>query len=192
MKNLRKLSTRSLLGVLAIALTITSVAGMLLFVQNFAPQTISNPAGLNAICTSLTDSVSNNGTTGNAEVFHLIYSCGGGPLTSTSQSVLSVAATGSYKPTFGPIDTSASTAHVISTSLTLQTNSIQSGALWCQSGNPSYALTSGTALTLTAGLTCQNGTSTNPVNLYIYDLDITVDSFGTVSVAAFQVTWVSA
>jgi len=108
MKNIRKLSRRTALATIALALSITSVAGMLLFTQNFAPQTISNPAGLNAVCTSLTDSVSNNGTTGGHELFSLVYSCGGGPLTSTSQSILSIAATGSYKPTFGPIDTSGS------------------------------------------------------------------------------------
>ncbi len=187
-----KRTRRSILGLVAIALTITSVAGMMLFVQNFTPQTISNPAGINSGCASLTDLTSNNGTTGTAEIFHLVYSCGGGPLTSTTQSVLTIATTGNYKPTYGPIDTSASTANVVSKSLSLLGNSIQAGALWCTAGTPSYTLTSGTALALTAGLTCQNGTSTNAVNLYYYQLDIVVNSFGTVSVAAFSVTWVSA
>jgi hypothetical protein len=189
--NLRKLSRRGILGILALSLSVTSVFALALFTQSFAPQTISNPAGLNAICTSLTDSVSNNGTSGNEELFTLDYSCGGGALTSTSQSVLSVATTGNYKPAFA-IDTSGSTATIVSTSLSLLGNSIQGNALFCNSGAPSYSLTSGTPVALTSSLTCQNGSTSAPVNLYYYELDIVVSSHGTISVAGFSITWVDA
>ncbi len=185
------MSTRTILGVIAVSLTVTSVFAMVLFVQNFAPQSISNPSGLNIVCSTVTDSVSSNSSTGGHQLFTLTYTCGGGPLTSTSQSVLSIAASGNYVPTF-TIDTSSSTASITSTSLALLGNSIQSGALWCVSGNPTYPLTSGTAVALTSSLSCQNGTSVNAINVYYYKLDIVVSSFGTINVSAFSVTWTNA
>lgn len=190
MKNLKKLSRRGILGILALSLTVASVFGMIIAIQNFAPQVISNPAGLTISCLTVTDAVSSNSSTGGHQLWTLTYTCGGGPITTNAQSVLTVTS-GSYIPTY-TIDTSGSTATITSVSLTLIGNSVQGGTLFCNANIPTYTLTSGTAIALSNPAGCNNGGSNATVSIYYYSLAIVVSTFGTISVGGFSVTWTNA
>ena len=193
--SIRKLSTRSLLGVLCLSLVVSSGFALFLFTQTLPTLTISNPAGLTSLCASplIAGTTVNNGTAGGHESFTTAYSCTS-PIASlptlTTQSVMAVVTAASYIPTF-VIDTSASTATVTSVVVQLNTQSIQSGASWCISGNPSFVLTSGTAQALATNYTCQNGTATNPTNVMWYTVTVVASTFGTVNVASFSITWKS-
>jgi len=193
--SIRKLSTRSLLGVLCLSLVVSSGFALFLFTQTLPTLTISNPAGLTSLCASplIAGTTVNNGTAGGHESFTTAYSCTS-PIASlptlTTQSVMAVVTAASYIPTF-IIDTSASTATVTSVAVQLNTQSVQSGASWCISGNPSFVLTSGTAQALATNYTCQNGTATNPTNVIWYTVTVVASTFGTVNVASFSITWKS-
>ena len=193
--SIRKLSTRSLLGVLCLSLVVSSGFALFLFTQTLPTLTISNPAGLTSLCASplIAGTTANNGTAGGHESFTTAYSCTS-PIASlptlTTQSVMAVVTAASYIPTF-IIDTSASTATVTSVAVQLNTQSVQSGASWCISGNPSFVLTSGTAQALATNYTCQNGTATNPTNVIWYTVTVVASTFGTVNVASFSITWKS-
>jgi len=193
--SIRKLSTRSLLGVLCLSLVVSSGFALFLFTQTLPTLTISNPAGLTSLCASplIAGTTANNGTAGGHESFTTAYSCTS-PIASlptlTTQSVMAVVTAASYIPTF-VIDTSASTATVTSVAVQLNTQSIQSGASWCISGNPSFVLTSGTAQALATSYTCQNGTATKPTNVMWYTVTVVASTFATVNVASFSITWKS-
>jgi len=193
--SIRKLTTRSILGMIALSLVVSSGFALFLFTQTLPTLTISNPAGLSSLCASplIAGNTVNNGTAGGHESFTTAYSCTS-PIASlptlTTQSVMAVVTAASYIPTF-VIDTSASTATVTSVVAQLNTQSIQSGASWCISGNPSFVLTSGTAQALATSYTCQNGTATNPTNVMWYTVTVVASTFGTVNVASFSITWKS-
>ena len=195
--SIRKLTTRSILGMIALSLVVSSGFALFLFTQTLPTLTISNPAGLSSLCASplIAGTTVNNGTAGGHESFTTAYSCTS-PIaspyapTAIAQGVLSVVTAASYIPTF-IIDTSASTATVTSVAVQLNTQSIQSGASWCISGNPSFVLTSGTAQALATSYTCQNGTATNPTNVMWYTVTVVASTFGTVNVASFSITWKS-
>src|SRR5712664_344982 len=121
--SIRKLSTRSLLGVLCLSLVVSSGFALFLFTQTLPTLTISNPAGLTSLCASplIAGTTVNNGTSGGHESFTTAYSCGSpiaspfGP-TATTQSVMTVVTAATYFPNFA-IDTSASTATITSVTL---------------------------------------------------------------------------
>src|SRR2546430_9607086 len=131
--NMKKLATRSILGMVALSLVVSSGFALFLFQQSLPTFTVSNPAGLSSLCASplIAGTTVNNGTSGGHESFTTAYSCST-PITSpyaptaTTQGVLSVVTAASYIPSF-TIDTSASTATVTSVTLQLNAQSIQVG-----------------------------------------------------------------
>src|SRR6266699_6827950 len=135
--NVKKVTTRSILGMIALSLVVTSGFALFLFVQTIPTFSVSNPAGLTSLCAQplIAGPTVNNGTSGGHESFTTAYSCTS-PIaspyapTAIAQGVLSVVTAASYIPTF-IIDTSASTATVTSVAVQLNTQSIQSGASWC-------------------------------------------------------------
>ena len=149
--SIRKLTTRSILGMIALSLVVSSGFALFLFTQTLPTLTISNPAGLSSLCASplIAGTTVNNGTAGGHESFTTAYSCTS-PIaspyapTAIAQGVLSVVTAASYIPTF-VIDTSASTATVTSVVVQLNAQSIQGGASFCNANVPLFTLTSGTA-----------------------------------------------
>src|SRR5713226_5958869 len=113
--NMKKLTTRSILGVLALSLVVTSGFALFLFTQTLPALTVSNPAGLTSLCAQplIAGTTVNNGTSGGHESFTTAYSCGS-PIaspfnpTAITQSIMTVVTAATYFPTF-TIDTSAST-----------------------------------------------------------------------------------
>src|SRR2546430_11283804 len=120
----KKFTTRSVLGMIALSLVVSSGFALFLFTQTLPTLSISNPAGLTSLCAQplIAGTTVNNGTSGGHESFITAYSCSA-PIaspyspTATTQGVISVVIAASYKPSF-TIDTSASTATI--TSVTLQ------------------------------------------------------------------------
>src|SRR5437016_14593229 len=116
--SIRKLTTRSILGMIALSLVVSSGFALFLFTQTLPTLTTSNPACLSSLCASplIAGNTVNNGTAGGHESFTTAYSCTS-PIASlptlTTQSVMAVVTAASYIPTF-VIDTSASTATVTS------------------------------------------------------------------------------
>src|SRR2546430_17002606 len=116
--NMKKLATRSILGMVALSLVVSSGFALFLFQQSLPTFTVSNPAGLVSLCASplIAGTTVNNGTTGGHESFITAYSCTS-PITSpfsptaTTQGGLSVTTAASYVPSF-VIDTRAGTATI--------------------------------------------------------------------------------
>jgi hypothetical protein len=196
--NIRKLSLRTGLGVLAISLIVSSAFGLFIASESNSSQTITNVAGLTGNCTStFVSPTGNNGTSGGHEAFFYSYTCTTATatpdaLTSVGQGVFSVTTAASYKPIFAVATTGGAT--VTSTTLVVQYGSIQTAAQWCvlsdsRNAGLTLTLTSGTFVSLPASLTCFNGTSSNPTNVIWYDITIVVSTFGSVSVPAFTITW---
>src|SRR5438552_1186459 len=123
--SMKKLTTRGILGLLALSFVVSSGFALFLFQQSLPTLTISNPAGLSSLCASplIAGTTANNGTAGGHESFTTAYSCTS-PIASlptlTTQSVMAVVTAASYIPTF-VIDTSASTATVTSVVVQLNT-----------------------------------------------------------------------
>src|SRR5713101_1346182 len=184
--SIRKLSTRSLLGVLCLSLVVSSGFALFLFTQTLPTLTISNPAGLTSLCSSplIAGTTVNNGTSGGHESFVTAYSCNS-PInppnspTSTSQGVMNVATSGTYTPFF-IIDTSNSTATVTSVQLTLNAQSVQGGATFCNTNVPVIPLTSGTGVALLTTYPCQNGSTPATTNTLWYTVTIVASTFGNI------------
>jgi hypothetical protein len=195
--SMKKLSTRSILGVVCLSLVVSSGFALFLFSQTLPALSVSNPAGLTSLCASplIAGTTVNNGTAGGHESFTTAYSCStpiASPYlpTAIAQGVLSVVTAASYIPTF-VVDTSASTATITSVTLQLNAQSIQGGASFCTTGIPLFTLTSGTAQVLATSYSCQNGGTPSTTNVMWYTVVVVASTFGTVNVAQVTITWKS-
>src|SRR2546422_4429440 len=105
--NMKRLTRRGILGVIALTLVIGSASALFLFSSTLPALTVSNPAGLTSLCASplIAGTTINNGTSGGHESFTTAYSCStpiASPYspTATAQGVLSVVTAASYIPSF--------------------------------------------------------------------------------------------
>jgi hypothetical protein len=194
---IKKMTTRGVLGVIAMSLVISSAFALFLFSQTLPTLSISNPAGMNSLCVSplIAGTTTNNGTTGNKEQFVTGYSCStaiASPYapTNTNQAVLSVVTAASYIPSF-TIDTSTSTATIVSVTLELNAQSIQGGVSFCLTNIPKFTLVSGTAQALATSYTCNNGGTPAQTNIVWYTVVVVASTFGSVNVAAVTIVWKS-
>jgi hypothetical protein len=199
--NLKKLTLRSGLGILALTLMVSSAFALLIGSQTFSAQTITNNTNLATACSSLFASpANNNGSSGGHEIFTYTFTCGSAvtsvdALTSAAQGVFTVASAASFTPTFAIALTG--TATVTSQQLDVVYGSLQGGSQWCApptsgaNAGDVFALTTGTpsSLSATGGLTCHNGGSANPTNVIWYDYSVVVSTYGSVNVPAFTLTW---
>ncbi len=195
--NVKKVTTRSILGMIALSLVVTSGFALFLFVQTIPTFSVSNPAGLTSLCAQplIAGPTVNNGTSGGHESFTTAYSCTS-PIASpfnptlTTQSIMSVTTAATYFPSF-VIDTSASTATITSVTLQLSAQSVQGGSSFCNASVPLFTLTSGTGQALAVNYSCQNGSSPATTNTMWYVVTVVASTFGTVNVAAVTITWKS-
>jgi len=193
----KKFTTRSVLGMIALSLVVSSGFALFLFTQSLPTLTISNPSGLTSLCAQplIAGTTVNNGTSGGHESFTTAYSCTS-PITSpfnptlVSQSIMTVVTAATYFPSF-VIDTSASTATITSVTLQLSAQSVQGGASFCNTNVPLFTLTSGTGQALATNYSCQNGSSPATTNTMWYIVTVVASTFGTVNVASVTITWKS-
>ena len=81
----KKFTTRSVLGMIALSLVVSSGFALFLFTQSLPTLTISNPSGLTSLCAQplIAGTTVNNGTSGGHESFTTAYSCTS-PITSVT------------------------------------------------------------------------------------------------------------
>ena len=192
--NMKKLSRRSILGIVALALSISSVAALSLFSQTFTAVSQTNVAGLSSNCLNLVDTVTNTGISGPTETFTYQYQCAN-PIVNSASLGFSVVSVGNYKPTF-TISTSGTVANIVSgpTLSIIPTSTyyfVQNPANTIIYGTPKL-LTSGSAIALSPGEVLTGGFGSTPAEGYVYQISITVDSFGTVAIASSSISWVVA
>jgi hypothetical protein len=195
--NIKKMSVRTVLGLLSLSLVITSGFALFIMSQSLPALSINNPSGLVSLCAQplIAGTTQVNGTLGGHESFVTSYSCTS-PIVSpfnptlTTQSVMTVVTAGTYFPYF-TIDTSASTATITSVTLQLSAQSVQGGGSFCNANVPLFTLTSGTGQALATSYSCQNGSSPATTNTVWVIVTVVASTFGSVNVAAVTITWKS-
>jgi len=196
--NIKKFSLRTGLGILAIALAVSSVLGISIFSHSFSGTSVSNAPGLVATCTTLvSSSANNNGTTGTTEGFLIALSCAGGLIAATgggsvngvtelvvsgtgytTQQIFSSIVPGSYVPRF--------TLPTITPTPVSESLWITFGSGTC-STTASSQLTSGTAFALSNA--CNGATTNANPGWYVYQVFFSENQFGTYSVGSISITW---